>query len=59
MKSKKRAFLGVNGLPVETMLVLRQRARQNNRSVSGEVRAILEGALKDFPQGNTEQETNQ
>jgi plasmid stability protein len=38
---------------------LRQRARTNNRSVSGEIRDIIEAALKEFPQGNTEQETNQ
>ena len=58
-KPTKRVFIGVSGLSADAHDALRQRARSNNRSVSGEVRTIIEDALKEFPSGNTEQETNQ
>jgi plasmid stability protein len=58
-KTTSKVFIGVSGIPLDLAHELRQRARTNNRSVSGEIRDIIEAALKEFPQGNTEQETNQ
>jgi hypothetical protein len=42
---KKSVYLGVSGIPIATADALREQARLNNRSVSGEVRAIIEAQL--------------
>jgi plasmid stability protein len=45
-KSKnKRTFLGISGLSPQAIEALRERARDNNRSVSGEIREIIEAEL--------------
>jgi len=42
---KKSVFVGVSGIPTAMADALREQARANNRSVSGEVRAIIEAQL--------------
>jgi len=42
---KKSVYLGVSGIPIATADALREQARLNNRSVSGEVRTIIEAQL--------------
>lgn len=41
----KRTFLGISGLSPDAIEALRARARDNNRSVSGEVREIIVAKL--------------
>jgi plasmid stability protein len=41
----KRTFLGISGLSPQAIEALRERARDNNRSVSGELREIIEAEL--------------
>jgi plasmid stability protein len=41
----KRPFLGISGLSQQAIEALRARARANNRSVSGELRAIIKAEL--------------
>ena len=41
----KRTFLGISGLSPDAIEALRARARDNNRSVSGELREIIEAEL--------------
>jgi len=41
----KSVFVGVSGIPIATADALREQARLNNRSVSGEVRTIIEAQL--------------
>ena len=41
----KRTFLGISGLSPKAIEALRARARDNNRSVSGELRAIIRAEL--------------
>ena len=41
----KRTFLGISGLSPDAIEALRVRARDNNRSVSGELREIIEAEL--------------
>ena len=52
----KRTFLGISGLSPEAIKALRDRARANNRSVSGELREIIEAELSqaEQPALNTE-----
>jgi len=42
---KKSVFVGVSGIPTAMADALREQARMNNRSVSGEVRTIIEAQL--------------
>jgi hypothetical protein len=42
---KKSVFVGVSGIPIATADALREQARMNNRSVSGEVRTMIEAQL--------------
>ena len=42
----KRTFLGISGLSRDAIEALRARARDNNRSVSGELREIIEAELE-------------
>jgi hypothetical protein len=42
---KKSVFVGVSGIPIATADALREQARANNRSVSGEVRTMIEAQL--------------
>jgi hypothetical protein len=42
---KKSVFVGVSGIPIATADALREQARANNRSVSGEVRTMIEEQL--------------
>jgi plasmid stability protein len=44
-RSKKLAYIGVSGLSPELMNALRERAKRNNRSLSGELRAIIAEAI--------------
>lgn len=47
-KSKKPAkpvIIGVNGVPEQLKRALREAARRNNRSLSGQIRAILEASV--------------
>lgn len=47
-KSKKPAkpvIIGLCGVPEELKNALRESARRNNRSLSGEIRAILEARM--------------
>ena len=44
----KPVFIGVSGIPADLAHLLRQRARANNRSVSGEIRTIIEDALAEL-----------
>jgi hypothetical protein len=41
----KSVFVGVSGIPIATADALREQARANNRSVSGEVRTMIEAQL--------------
>lgn len=41
-KSEKQVTIGVCGLPKKMVDALRVRAKENNRSLSGEIRAIVE-----------------
>ena len=41
----KRTFLGISGLSPKAIEALRARARDNNRSVSGELREIIRAEL--------------
>lgn len=53
----KRTFIGICGLSPEAIEALRDRARANNRSVSGELRAIIKAELSQAEQAaweNTE-----
>lgn len=45
MSKKKSVFIGISGLSVELVKALRERAAENNRSVSGELRTILESCF--------------
>jgi hypothetical protein len=45
---KKSVFIGISGIPVQMADALREQARANNRSVSGEIRTIIESALAEF-----------
>ena len=42
---KKSVYVGVSGIPIATADALRNQARANNRSVSGEVRNMIEAQL--------------
>jgi hypothetical protein len=42
---KKSVFVGVSGIPIAMADALREQARANNRSVSGEVRAMIGAQL--------------
>jgi hypothetical protein len=42
---KESVFVGVSGIPIATADALREQARANNRSVSGEVRNMIEAQL--------------
>jgi len=42
---KKSVFVGVSGIPTAMADALREQARMNNRSVSGEVRTMIEAQL--------------
>jgi len=57
-QTKKRTFIGVSGLTHDLLDELRAQAQRNNRSLSGELRHILQehlsGASLDARQ-NTEQ----
>jgi plasmid stability protein len=44
-KKTKPVFIGVSGIPADVAHLLRHRARANNRSVSGEIRNIIETEL--------------
>lgn len=44
-KSAKPAIIGISGVPAEIVDALKSAARANNRSVSGQVRAMLIEAL--------------
>jgi len=44
-KKTKPVFIGVSGIPADVAHLLRHRARANNRSVSGEIRNIIEAEL--------------
>ena len=59
MGKKKSVFVGISGLSVELVKALRERAAENNRSVSGEMRTILETVFSQAEQSalqiNTEQ----
>lgn len=46
----KRTFIGICGLSRQTIEALRERARDNNRSVSGELREIIEAELSQAEQ---------
>lgn len=46
----KRTFLGISGLSPKTIEAIRARARDNNRSVSGELREIIEAELSQAEQ---------
>lgn len=46
----KRTFLGISGLSPEAIKALRERARDNNRSLSGEIREIIEAELSQAEQ---------
>jgi len=55
---KKRTFIGVSGLPHDLLAELREQAQRNNRSLSGELRHILQAHISVAPSGamtNTEQ----
>jgi plasmid stability protein len=41
-KKEKQVTVGVCGLPKHLVDALRARAKENNRSLSGEIRAIVE-----------------
>ena len=45
MPKKKSTFIGISGLSVKAIEALRARARDNNRSVSGELREIIRAEL--------------
>jgi predicted AlkP superfamily pyrophosphatase or phosphodiesterase len=47
-KPTKRVFIGISGLSADTHIALRKRAQSNNRSVSGEIRTIIEDALAEL-----------
>jgi plasmid stability protein len=47
-KKIKPVFIGVSGIPADVAHILRHRARANNRSVSGEIRNIIEDALAEL-----------
>lgn len=49
-RQNKRTFLGISGLSQETIEAIRARARDNNRSVSGELREIIEAELSQAEQ---------
>lgn len=42
MAKKKSTFVGISGLSPKAIEAIRARARDNNRSVSGELREIIE-----------------
>jgi plasmid stability protein len=48
IKKTKPVFIGVSGIPADVAHQLRHRARANNRSVSGEIRNIIEDALAEL-----------
>ena len=56
MPKKKSTFIGISGLSPKAIEALRARARDNNRSVSGELREIIEAELSqaEQPALNTE-----
>ena len=57
--TKKRVFIGVSGLTHDLLSELREQAHRNNRSLSGELRHILQAHLSVVPSGamtNTGQE---
>ena len=45
MAKKKSTFVGISGLSPKAIEAIRARARDNNRSVSGELREIIEDQL--------------
>jgi len=45
MAKKKSTFVGISGLSPKAIEEIRARARDNNRSVSGELREIIEDQL--------------
>ena len=45
MAKKKSTFVGISGLSPKAIEAIRARARDNNRSVSGELREIIEEQL--------------
>ena len=45
MEKKKSTFVGISGLSPKAIEAIRARARDNNRSVSGELRQIIEDQL--------------
>lgn len=45
MAKKKSTFVGISGLSPKAIEAIRARARDNNRSVSGELRQIIEDQL--------------
>jgi hypothetical protein len=47
-KTTSKVFIGVSGIPLDLAHELRLRARSNNRSVSGEIRTIIEEALAEL-----------
>ena len=48
LRKTKPVFIGVSGISADVAHLLRQRARANNRSVSGEIRTIIEDALAEL-----------
>lgn len=44
-KAKKQGFISVGGLPIELLQAIKTEAKKNQRSVAGEVRALLIEAL--------------
>ena len=58
LRKTKPVFIGVSGISADVAHVLRQRARANNRSVSGEIRTIIEGALAELSVASIDAMTN-
>lgn len=44
-ETKKRTFIGVSGITPDLLAELREQAQRNNRSLSGELRHILQAHL--------------
>ena len=57
-KPTKRVFIGISGLSADTHIALRKRAQSNNRSVSGEIRTIIEDALAEISGASFNAPTN-
>jgi plasmid stability protein len=58
LRKTKPVFIGVSGISADVAHVLRLRARANNRSVSGEIRTIIEGALAELSGASFDAPTN-